>query len=165
MGESKLSRGLASRVSNMVESRYVHERASMSRQSMFLSVPQRQCRFCFESSEDKHNPLLNICECAGSVAHIHYRCLQSWISSKSKRTETSHCIYYHYEPLRCEICKAFLSNEVEVGGRKYVLRAHETMHPPFLRLSYQNEGKIHEILVRLEENCRISLGRGSESEV
>ena len=79
------------------------------------------------------------------------------------RTETSHCIYYHYEPLKCELCKTSLSNEVIVNGNKYVLIAPEQIHPPYLKLSRFSEGKVHEILVRLEEDTRIGVGRGSDN--
>lgn len=73
------------------------------RQSKYTarSNNEKLCRICFDGTTSKFNPLLNVCRCAGSVKHIHHQCLLSWIRSRTGRVETSHCIYYHYEPLEC----------------------------------------------------------------
>ena len=34
-----------------------------------------RCRFCWNSTADKVNPLLIYCLCAGSVRYIHFSCL------------------------------------------------------------------------------------------
>ncbi len=36
------------------------------------------CRFCLESSNTKKNPLIDPCECRGSVQFVHERCLMKW---------------------------------------------------------------------------------------
>ena len=36
------------------------------------------CRFCLESKETPKNPLLEPCECRGSIRFVHERCLNHW---------------------------------------------------------------------------------------
>ncbi len=36
------------------------------------------CRFCWETSNTKKNPLIEPCECSGSIRFIHERCLNRW---------------------------------------------------------------------------------------
>lgn len=35
------------------------------------------------------------------------------------------------------------------------------MHPPYVRLQHTEEGRVFEILIRLEEQAKIEIGRGS----
>jgi hypothetical protein len=65
------------------------------------------------------------------------------------KVETSHCIYYHYEPLVCELCKQHFSNEIRHNGRVYSLFEPEKIHPPYARFEHFQDNKIFEILVRL----------------
>jgi len=36
------------------------------------------CRFCLEPSNTKRNPLVDPCDCRGSVQFVHERCLSKW---------------------------------------------------------------------------------------
>ena len=36
------------------------------------------CRFCLDSADTKRNPLIDPCECRGSVQFVHERCLMKW---------------------------------------------------------------------------------------
>lgn len=41
-------------------------------------MPLRICRFCFEETGDKLNPLLRPCKCKGSMAYVHKDCINRW---------------------------------------------------------------------------------------
>jgi hypothetical protein len=43
-----------------------------------MAQDTRVCRFCLESKETKKNPLLEPCECKGSIQFVHERCLTRW---------------------------------------------------------------------------------------
>ena len=45
----------------------------------------KQCRFCFDGSHSRDNPLVCLCKCLGSVKYIHYKCLKDWINNKVER--------------------------------------------------------------------------------
>lgn len=83
------------------------------------------------------------------------------MKNKMGRVESSHCIYYHYEPLVCELCKKVIDNEITYDGRIYPLFEPEKMHPPYVRLQHTEDGRVFEILIRLEEQAKIEIGRGS----
>ena len=38
------------------------------------------CRFCFESGDSEHGPLVSPCKCAGSLRFVHVKCLHRWQS-------------------------------------------------------------------------------------
>ena len=41
--------------------------------------PDIQCKVCWDNTSTKENPLLNSCQCDGSVRYIHYDCLKFWL--------------------------------------------------------------------------------------
>ena len=43
-----------------------------------MTQETRVCRFCLESKETKKNPLLEPCDCKGSIQFVHERCLTRW---------------------------------------------------------------------------------------
>lgn len=49
------------------------------------------CRICFEGPEEKE-PLFRACNCKGSVAYVHHRCLSKWVADSQR--------------LVCELCQA-----------------------------------------------------------
>ena len=38
------------------------------------------CRICWFATTEADNPLLNSCQCSGSVRFIHLKCLMNWLS-------------------------------------------------------------------------------------
>lgn len=55
------------------------------------------------------NPLLNSCECHGSVRFVHFFCLKQWLSSQMVRSESSsdqgQVISYCWRKFECDLCK------------------------------------------------------------
>lgn len=51
----------------------------------------RVCRFCLESKQTKKNPLLDPCECKGSIQFVHEKCLLRWRYMDPARNST-HCL-------------------------------------------------------------------------
>ena len=41
--------------------------------------PDIQCKVCWDNTSTAENPLLNSCQCDGSVRYIHYECLKYWL--------------------------------------------------------------------------------------
>ena len=97
------------------------------------------------------------------MTYVHYECLKSWFKSKTVRFETAHCIYYHYEPMQCDLCRFSISNEVIYQGRKYNLYEYERIHPPYAKFEHYSDNKIFEILIRLEESLTVTIGRGPDN--
>jgi len=49
-----------------------------------------QCYICYEEGE-VNNPLINPCQCAGSVKYVHLNCLQRWIQPEGSSAVNTHC--------------------------------------------------------------------------
>lgn len=49
-----------------------------------------QCYICYESGE-KGNPLINLCQCTGSVKYVHLNCIQKWIQPEGSTAVHTHC--------------------------------------------------------------------------
>ena len=67
-----------------------------------------QCRICLSPEEDPiDNPIINPCQCIGSVKYIHLECIREWLEGKKHKKETPYVNSYIWRGLECEICKAF----------------------------------------------------------
>jgi hypothetical protein len=65
------------------------------------------CKFCLYDNDDENNPLINLCACKGSMANIHFNCLQKWMATKLniKSNEAKTIKSYNMKSFNCEICK------------------------------------------------------------
>ena len=63
------------------------------------------CKICFDSSNSSDNPLINPCNCKGTIEYIHKECLEKWIQL-SKNHNCSVCLipyrlqYNYSSPLK-----------------------------------------------------------------
>lgn len=67
--------------------------------------PDIQCKVCWDNTSTPENPLLNSCQCDGSVRYIHYECLKFWLKQKMIKKEDKNLISYTWKQFECEICK------------------------------------------------------------
>lgn len=56
-----------------------------------------QCKVCWDNSSTCENPLLNSCQCDGSVRYIHYNCLKHWLKQKMAKKEEKNLISYTWK--------------------------------------------------------------------
>jgi len=68
------------------------EHDSQSDEDEVLSgeIVQPQCYICYEGGHEG-NPLINPCQCAGSVKYVHLSCLARWIQPAGSSTVNTHC--------------------------------------------------------------------------
>lgn len=50
-------------------------------------------------------------------------------------------------------------------GHKYCLFDYEQIYPPYAKLEHYSESKVFEIVIRLEEDLNISIGRGTDNDL
>ena len=71
------------------------------------------------------NPLLNSCECDGSVRFIHYECLKYWLLQKVERRETKTdegtIVSFSWSHFECELCKHAYPYVFKANNRDYKL--------------------------------------------
>jgi E3 ubiquitin-protein ligase DOA10 len=51
------------------------------------------CKICYSGAEEE-NPLVQICDCIGSVQYLHVMCLKTWIEKQIQRKENGAVITY-----------------------------------------------------------------------
>ena len=59
--------------------------------------PDIQCKVCWDNTSTVENPLLNSCQCDGSVRFIHYECLKFWLKQKMVKKEDKQIISYTWK--------------------------------------------------------------------
>lgn len=62
-----------------------------------------QCYICYENGR-KMDPLINPCQCSGSVKYVHLNCLQRWIQPEGSTAVNTHC----------PVCKARYPEKTQV---------------------------------------------------
>jgi hypothetical protein len=80
---------------------------------------KRLCRICYLEEENKENPLVEPCNCSGTMKYIHLNCLKKWISTKSciKIDSTDNCLIYIIKKIECELCKTILPDYIKYNGK------------------------------------------------
>ena len=77
-----------------------------------IEKKNKTCRICFIPEEDEvNNPLVQPCNCDGSLKYIHLQCLSQWIYTHSceKLEINNKCSIYLIKPVVCELCKTKFS--------------------------------------------------------
>lgn len=83
--------------------------------------PDIQCKVCWDNTSTSENPLLNSCQCDGSVRYIHYECLKYWLKQKMAKKEEKNLISYTWKQFECEICKKPYPYVFRSNGKAYRL--------------------------------------------
>ena len=131
------------------------------------------CKFCYNSSSTKENPLITPCRCKDTVGLIHFECLKRWLSSKRMAKDNGHnSASYYYKTFECEICKFAYPYIFRVpSGEKYNLiddipipEVDNLLVLESLHLDKNSSRAIHVILPD-ESMHNFKLGRGHEADI
>ena len=131
------------------------------------------CKFCYNSSSTKENPLITPCRCKDTVGLIHFECLKRWLSSKRMAKDNGHnSASYYYKTFECEICKFAYPYIFRVpSGDKYNLiddipipEVDNLLVLESLHLDKNSSRAIHVILPD-ESMHNFKLGRGHEADI
>jgi hypothetical protein len=76
--------------------------AKKETQKGFLPV----CRICLMDENENDNPLINPCNCIGSVRFIHLLCIKQWLKSKVNTKSFNFLTVHSFKTFECEICKS-----------------------------------------------------------
>ena len=135
------------------------------------------CRICLlEGSGTDEDPLIQACNCRGSIQYVHLGCLRYWINGRLCITDASKHAYL-FRQLSCELCKVNYPVEVEMpGGVKLPLVPMPETRAPFIVLEnmMRQEGQLPGdqgpasrgiFVISLAGKKMLKLGRGHESDV
>ena len=129
-----------------------------------------QCKVCWEKTSTPENPLLNSCQCDGSVRFIHYDCLKHWLKQKMAKKEEKNLISYSWKTFECEICKKPYPYVFRSNGIQYPLvDVEKPKDSNFLLLESltfeKNSQRMVHLIMPDAEKTTFKMGRGHESDV
>jgi hypothetical protein len=150
----------------------------------FVSGPEANgmpCRICLlDGSGQEEDPLVEACNCRGSIQYVHLGCLRYWINGRLCLTEPGAKHAYLFRQLSCELCKSSYPVEVQLlDGTKIPLVPMPETRAPYIVLENMmradpattsstngvmdaNRGVF---VISLAGKKTLKLGRGHESDV
>ena len=94
------------------------------------------CRICLSEGEFfGPNPLINPCNCTGSVRFIHINCLKKWLTSKVliKSSSEDNVHIYSFKAFECELCKSIIPERLIFNNKIIsLIDFNKIFTPPFL---------------------------------
>lgn len=142
---------------------------------------KRICRICYmgeddddlkseESSDNSEgNPLIQPCNCAGSMRFIHLNCLRHWLSSKilvktSSFSPVEFCTSYLINKVQCELCKENLPDFIRYKGKLLELLDfnpdEKENYIVFDTISPDKDNNRFRHVVKFNKDNKIKIGRG-----
>ena len=131
-------------------------------------VPGIQCKICFSDQSFVQDPLISPCYCSGSMANVHVKCLQRWLSNKIIIKENEFCRSYSLEGLECELCKKKFPESIQSNGRCFRLFDVPVPNESYMILEEVNvskQGAVMTHILQFSSKKSIMIGRGNHSDV
>ena len=155
--------------SNKLNAIYIQSKKRKIKEKIFT------CRICLLEGEFiGENPLINLCECSGSVKYIHLLCAKKWFTSKTYKiiSTDKNVISFTFPNFTCELCKTHISDNIKIGNEIISLLEIDN---DFLKKSYISFETIHHYnhsdshnnsfhviyFVSITNNNKITIGRCS----
>lgn len=128
------------------------------------------CRICLTEEEEKENPLLAPCKCAGSMRFIHHQCLKQWFHQRRVMKQTQTVSTYFWKNLECELCKQAYPYETRTLDGRTTLNIIEYDLPPegehylVLESISSNTSKVIHV-INMTNIQKVFIGRGHDAHV
>ena len=129
------------------------------------------CKVCYMEEEplsDFNNPLVQPCNCSGSLKYIHLNCLKHWLNTKSCTKVESNNNYsiFLVKPVECEICKTKYPDFIMHKDNLYELLDFNTEFENYftiesLTIDKNNNRCIY--VINIDNNLKIKIGRGHDA--
>ncbi len=126
------------------------------------------CRICLLDENETDNPLIDPCNCTGSVKFIHLMCIRQWLKSKILTKNFNFLSVHTFKTFECEICKTFFPEQVRYRDMLYSLfeiSKPETNYIMLESLSREKRENKYLYIISMQEKPIIRLGRSNESDV
>ncbi len=136
------------------------------------------CRICLQEGDfNGENPLINPCNCTGSVKYIHLICLRKWLTSKIiiNHSFDNSVTSYSYKPFECELCKEQIPERIKYNDEIISLIEMENLKEPYIifeNIYHNNVNYIgnyfdhqHIFVVQLNNKDKIKIGRSNDADM
>ena len=126
------------------------------------------CKICYNEEENPENPLVQPCQCSGSLKYIHLNCLKHWLNTKSciKTDSNERFISFLVKPIECEICKAKFPDFIRHKDKLYEILEPNIDFESYCYLeilTLDKDRKRYIYVINLNINTKLKLGRGHEA--
>lgn len=128
------------------------------------------CKICFCEDNNDENPLLNPCNCIGSVGLTHLECLRTWLHSKMTKRSAGFLTLIAFKKLTCEICKATFPEKLKFKNKIYSLIQPNNSEKSYIMLeAISTKESVSETryiyIIQLMEGESLSMGRNNEADI
>lgn len=126
------------------------------------------CRICLMEDNEEDNPLINPCNCIGSVRFIHILCLRRWLKSKITTKNFNFLMVNSYKSLECEICKKTMPERIRYHGEVINLIDFQKPDDNYIMLesiSREKRDTCYLYVIHMKDKNVIKLGRANDSDV
>ena len=176
------------KIFNTIENIKNEKITSKKLNSIYIQIKKKKtkeknyiCRICLlEGDFIGENPLINLCQCLGSVKYLHLNCAKKWFSSKTYNyiSQDKSIICYSFSTFICELCKSEISEKIKINNESISLLdidpeilknsylSFETIHHyNQSELSNNNYHLVYYISLNKINNNKITIGRCSSSDI
>ena len=128
------------------------------------------CRICYTDEETLENPLIQPCNCSGTMKFIHIQCLTKWLTTSSCVIveDDLNCTVYKIKHVECELCQCKLPDYVNHNGKLFEILNLKINYNSYLIIESltidKNKNKFLYI-INLDKKNIISVGRGEISDL
>lgn len=127
-----------------------------------------QCRICLMEDNEQSNPLINPCNCIGSVRFIHVECIRKWLKSKITTKMFNFLIVHSFKSLECELCKKAFPEKIKF--KEEIINIYEMQKPEnnyimLESISREKRENRYLYIIHLKDKQSIKLGRANDSDV
>ena len=79
------------------------------------------CRICYSDENNEENPLVQPCNCHGSLKYIHLNCLKQWLKTNTYKLQehNEYLKIFKVKKAECELCKTELPDFIRHKGKLY----------------------------------------------
>ena len=136
-----------------------------------IEKKNKTCRICYiQEDDEENNPLVQPCNCDGSLKYIHLQCLSQWIQTHScEKLETNNnCSIYLIKPVECELCKKKFPDYIKYKNKFFPLISFANEYNSYLTLESLTLDKYHNkfiYVISLENNRKISIGKNQNCQI
>ena len=130
---------------------------------------KRTCRICYSEDNTDDSPLIQPCQCSGSMKYIHLSCLRKWIETTLciKIYSNEHYAQYSLKSIECELCKAKFPDMIRHNGKLYELTSFHSDYDKYMILEGlaldKNGTKSLYVISFDHHKKKINVGRGHDS--
>lgn len=152
------------------KSKFLNLKANFNKSKIEEKKKDLFCRICYEEEDKEDNPLLQPCNCHGSMKYIHLNCLKQWLKTNTFIIYDNNelCKTIKFKEAKCELCQEKLPDFLQHKGKLYEIIDYGIDFKNYiifdcLTLDKNNNKYMYIIsLDNINNNKLLSIGRGKD---